>query len=160
MLSLFPLLAFQDVPASMTEATIVVPGVKERVVASLLDFLYTGEMSVSSEDTADLQLLIDTLQIDPSLIQVTEDGDDDDEDDSTERNPETSAASVAKEAEKTEEAQKDSEVRVEKPPAGEKSAPPKRKAEPEGHSEDETDSEQVVTKRAKESRDEHGEDTS
>lgn len=54
----------------MAEATIVVPGVQEKVVAALLDFLYTGEMTVDREDTADLQLLIDTLQIDPELIHV------------------------------------------------------------------------------------------
>ena len=35
-----------------------------------LDFLYTGEMKVYREDTSDLQLLIETLQIDPELISV------------------------------------------------------------------------------------------
>ena len=57
-------------PASLAEATIVVPGVPERVVTALLDFLYTGEMTVDREDTADLQVLIENLQIDPSLISV------------------------------------------------------------------------------------------
>jgi hypothetical protein len=54
------------------EPTVVLPGVPERVVAALLDFLYTGEMRVEREDTADLQNLIDTLQIDPQLISVEE----------------------------------------------------------------------------------------
>jgi hypothetical protein len=35
-----------------------------------LDFLYTGEMKVYREETSDLQLLIETLQIDPELISV------------------------------------------------------------------------------------------
>ena len=66
----------------MPEATILVPGVKRRVVAALLDFLYTGEMKVEREDTAELQLLIETLQIDPSLISV-ECLDNESDDDST-----------------------------------------------------------------------------
>ena len=41
-----------------------------QVVSALLDFLYTGEMTVDREDTADLQRLIETLQIDPDLITV------------------------------------------------------------------------------------------
>ena len=40
------------------------------MVSALLDFLYTGEMTVDREDTADLQRLIETLQIDPDLITV------------------------------------------------------------------------------------------
>lgn len=48
----------------------MVPGVRESVVSALLDFLYTGEMTVVRSDTADLQLLIETLQIDPALISV------------------------------------------------------------------------------------------
>ncbi len=59
-----------QIPSSLSEATIVVPGVKESVVKALLDFLYTGEMWVERKDTADLQLLIETLQIDPNLISV------------------------------------------------------------------------------------------
>lgn len=42
-----------------------------QIVESLLNFLYTGEMTVDRKDTSDLQLLIDTLQIDPSLISVS-----------------------------------------------------------------------------------------
>ncbi len=61
---------FADLPASLTEATVVVPGVKNEIVAGLLDFLYTGEMKVERADTADLQRLIEALQIDRSLIDV------------------------------------------------------------------------------------------
>ena len=63
-------LVFSEVPSSLAEATILVPGVKKRVVSALLDFLYTGEMTVQREDTAELQHLIETLQIDPELITV------------------------------------------------------------------------------------------
>ena len=41
-----------------------------QVVSALLDFLYTGEMTVDRCDTADLQRLIETLQISPDLISV------------------------------------------------------------------------------------------
>ena len=41
-----------------------------QVVSALLDFLYTGEMTVDRSDTADLQRLIETLQINPELISV------------------------------------------------------------------------------------------
>ena len=41
-----------------------------QVVSALLEFLYTGEMTVDRSDTADLQRLIETLQIDPDLITV------------------------------------------------------------------------------------------
>merc|ERR1719150_3616190 len=61
---------FRDIPQSLPEATILVPGVKRNVCQALLDFLYTGEMKVYREDTSDLQLLIETLQIDPELISV------------------------------------------------------------------------------------------
>ena len=40
------------------------------MVSALLDFLYTGEMTVDRCDTADLQRLIETLQISPDLISV------------------------------------------------------------------------------------------
>merc|ERR1711935_1159742 len=63
-------LVFADLPQNHTEATILVPGVHKRVVKALLDFFYTGQMTVEREDTSDLQLLIDTLQIDPGLITV------------------------------------------------------------------------------------------
>jgi hypothetical protein len=63
-------LVFGEVPSSLSEATILVPGVKQTVVKALLDFLYTGQMTVERQDTSDLQLLIDTLQIDPGLITV------------------------------------------------------------------------------------------
>ena len=63
-------LVFSEVPATLPEATILVPGVKQRVVKALLDFLYTGEMTVKRQDTAELQLLIETLQINPDLITV------------------------------------------------------------------------------------------
>lgn len=63
-------LVFSDLPANHTEATILVPGVRQRVVKALLDFFYTGQMTVDRQDTSDLQLLIDTLQIDPGLITV------------------------------------------------------------------------------------------
>lgn len=63
-------LVFSDLPANHTEATILVPGVRQRVVKNLLDFFYTGQMTVDRQDTGDLQLLIDTLQIDPGLITV------------------------------------------------------------------------------------------
>ena len=36
----------------------------------MLDFLYTGEMTVDRCDSADLQRLIETLQINPELISV------------------------------------------------------------------------------------------
>ena len=63
-------LVFADLPQNHTEATILVPGVPKRVVKALLDFFYTGQMTVERQDTSDLQLLIDTLQIDPGLITV------------------------------------------------------------------------------------------
>lgn len=63
-------LVFSDLPSTHTEATILVPGVRKRVVKNLLDFFYTGQMTVERQDTSDLQLLIDTLQIDPGLITV------------------------------------------------------------------------------------------
>ena len=63
-------LVFSDIPSNLSEATILVPGVKKRVVKALLDFFYTGQMIVERGDTSDLQLLIDTLQIDPGLITV------------------------------------------------------------------------------------------
>ena len=63
-------LVFSDIPSNLSEATILVPGVKKRVVKALLDFFYTGQMMVDRTDTSDLQLLIDTLQIDPGLITV------------------------------------------------------------------------------------------
>ena len=61
---------FADLPQNHSEATILVPGVHRRVVKALLDFFYTGQMTVERQDTTDLQLLIDTLQIDPGLITV------------------------------------------------------------------------------------------
>ena len=61
---------FADLPQNHSEATILVPGVPRRVVKALLDFFYTGQMTVERQDTTDLQLLIDTLQIDPGLITV------------------------------------------------------------------------------------------
>ena len=61
---------FSEIPSSLPEATILVPGVKQRVVKALLDFFYTGQMTVERQDTSDLQLLIDTLKIDPGLITV------------------------------------------------------------------------------------------
>lgn len=63
-------LVFAELPQNHTEATILVPGVHKRVVKALLDFFYTGQMTVERQDTSDLQLLIDTLQIDPGLISV------------------------------------------------------------------------------------------
>ena len=68
--SSFLKMIFEQVPPSLPEATVLVPGVKETTVKALLDFLYTGEMSVDRENTADLQLLIETLQINPNLITV------------------------------------------------------------------------------------------
>ena len=56
-------LVFAELPQNHTEATILVPGVHKRVVKALLDFFYTGQMTVERQDTSDLQLLIDTLQI-------------------------------------------------------------------------------------------------
>jgi len=76
----FMKLVFSEVPPSLPEATILVPGVKRRVVKALLDFLYTGEMTVKSQDTAELQLLIETLQINPDLISVDVVGDDEEDD--------------------------------------------------------------------------------
>lgn len=61
---------FREVPSSLSEATVVVPGVKEPIVSGLIDFLYTGEMKVERRDTADLQRLIEALQIDRNLIDV------------------------------------------------------------------------------------------
>ena len=63
-------LVFGEIPATLPEATILVPGVKKSVVKSLLDFFYTGTMTIDRQDTSDLQLLIDTLKIDPGLITV------------------------------------------------------------------------------------------
>ena len=58
---------------------------------ALLDFLYTGEMSVERGDTADLQLLIETLQINPNLITV--DHAEDEKDDAAETSDEEDAES-------------------------------------------------------------------
>ena len=69
-MSPFLKLVFADLPQNHSEATILVPGVHRRVVKALLDFFYTGQMTVERQDTTDLQLLIDTLQIDPGLITV------------------------------------------------------------------------------------------
>jgi len=63
-------LIFEDIPYNLPEATIFVPGIKKRVVKALLDFFYTGQMTIERADTSDLQLLIDTLKIDPGLITV------------------------------------------------------------------------------------------
>ena len=63
---------FQEVPASLSEASIVVPGVPPGTVQALIDFLYTGEMVIEREAAADMQKLVETLQIDPSLISVEE----------------------------------------------------------------------------------------
>ena len=63
-------IVFSEIPSSLPEATILVPGVKQRVVKALLDFFYTGQMTVERQDTSYLQLLIDTLKIDPGLITV------------------------------------------------------------------------------------------
>jgi len=79
-------LVFADLPQNHSEATILVPGVHRRVVKALLDFFYTGQMTVERQDTTDLQLLIDTLQIDPGLITV---------DTVSNREPPTSAGNVA-----------------------------------------------------------------
>eukprot|EP00095_Tigriopus_kingsejongensis_P006983 maker-scaffold641_size121017-snap-gene-0.20 protein:Tk06983 transcript:maker-scaffold641_size121017-snap-gene-0.20-mRNA-1 annotation:"sodium- and chloride-dependent glycine transporter 2-like" len=92
---------FKEVPASLPEANIVVPGVKESVVSSLLDFLYTGEMTIDRRDTMDLQLLIDTLQIDPQLISV----DDETGDSSEEEAEETAGPKPSASAGKSDEAQ-------------------------------------------------------
>ena len=79
-------LVFADLPQNHSEATILVPGVHRRVVKALLDFFYTGQMTVERQDTTDLQLLIDTLQIDPGLITV---------DTVSNHEPPTSAGNVA-----------------------------------------------------------------
>merc|ERR1712051_613414 len=80
-------LVFADLPQNHSEATILVPGVHRRVVKALLDFFYTGQMTVERQDTTDLQLLIDTLQIDPGLITV--------DTVSNQEQPPTSAGNVA-----------------------------------------------------------------
>ena len=85
-MSPFLKLVFADLPQNHSEATILVPGVHRRVVKALLDFFYTGQMTVERQDTTDLQLLIDTLQIDPGLITV---------DTVSNHEPPTSAGNVA-----------------------------------------------------------------
>ena len=94
---------FDETPSSsLSESTLVVPGVRPSVVEALLDFLYSGEMRVRRADTADLQLLIETLQIDPELISVDEDdeGVEKAEDKGEEVHSEDKKAVEAKEAEK------------------------------------------------------------
>lgn len=90
-------LVFADIPSSLAEATILVPGVKKGVVKALLDFFYTGQMTVDRQDTSDLQLLIDTLQIDPGLITVDavqkEDHKDDDDHHNSEQLPTSASTS-------------------------------------------------------------------
>ncbi len=76
----------------------------ERVVAALLDFLYTGEMR---EDTADLQDLIDTLQIDPQLISVEEE--EEAEDNECAKDKEATAKSECNEREEEEDAKRAAE---------------------------------------------------
>ena len=58
-------LVFSDIPSNLSEATILVPGVKKRVVKALLDFFYTGQMMDDHTDTSELQLLSDTMQNEP-----------------------------------------------------------------------------------------------
>ncbi len=94
---------FDETPSSsLSESTLVVPGVRPSVVEALLDFLYSGEMRVRRADTADLQLLIETLQIDPELISVDEDdeGVEKAEDKGEEVHSKDKKAVEAKEAEK------------------------------------------------------------
>ena len=86
-------LLFEDIPYKLPEATILVPGVKKRVVKALLDFFYTGQMTIERADTSDLQLLIDTLKIDPGLITV-------DAIQPTEENREGPSSSTSKDAKK------------------------------------------------------------
>lgn len=133
---------FEQVPPSLPEATVLVPGVKESTVKALLDFLYTGEMSVEREDTADLQLLTETLQINPNLITVdeVEEGDhekEEEEDKAKNRGPRTDDASP------------ESDVKAASDPDV-KAAGVKRKVEDDsGHSRKEGD--EIDLKRAKRS---------
>ncbi len=70
---------FDETPPALSESTLVVPGVRASVVEALIEFLYSGEMRVRRADTADLQLLIETLQIDPELISVEEEEEEEEE---------------------------------------------------------------------------------
>jgi len=104
-------LVFGEIPATLPEATILVPGVKKSVVKSLLDFFYTGTMTIDRQDTSDLQLLIDTLKIDPGLITVDalprNNADHAKEEEKEEENEaETSSASISKDDKITEDVER------------------------------------------------------
>ena len=103
-------LVFGEIPATLPEATILVPGVKKSVVKSLLDFFYTGTMTIDRQDTSDLQLLIDTLKIDPGLITVDalprNNADHAKEEKEEENEAETSSASISKDDKITEDVER------------------------------------------------------
>lgn len=130
---------FQEVPSNLQEATIVVPGVKENVVSSLLDFLYTGEMTVARGDTVDLQLLIDTLQIDPQLISITEDGDTSEDEGPEDLSSSRTEPEVVEQPGKSTEPETVEETKAQDQ-SDENSVPRKRQLEPDN---DEQESERV-----------------
>jgi len=53
-----------------TDYTIIVPDVKKAIVASLVDFLYTGKLIISRSNSRDMQLLVRMLGIDPDNVRV------------------------------------------------------------------------------------------
>jgi len=60
-----------DDPATgQSDYTIIVPDVRKNIVASLVDFLYTGKLNISRSNCRDLQLLIRMLGIDPDNVRV------------------------------------------------------------------------------------------
>jgi len=50
--------------------TVIVPDVKKNIVASLVDFLYTGKLIISPSNSRDMQLLVRMLGIDPDNVRV------------------------------------------------------------------------------------------
>ncbi len=67
--------AFLELPQGLMEFTLVLPGVKRSLMAILVDFLYTGKMSVARTNSAELQQLVRVLKIDPDNVTIlTDDG--------------------------------------------------------------------------------------
>lgn len=61
---------FKDLPQGLNEYTIIIPNIKKAIVEILVDFLYTGQMTLARSNTWDLQQLVQILQIDPDNVRI------------------------------------------------------------------------------------------
>eukprot|EP00095_Tigriopus_kingsejongensis_P008980 maker-scaffold570_size134912-snap-gene-0.10 protein:Tk08980 transcript:maker-scaffold570_size134912-snap-gene-0.10-mRNA-1 annotation:"conserved hypothetical protein" len=62
---------FQDhAPGGAQDVHILIPNTRRAVVATLLEFLYTGTMVLNRKSTYDLQQLVHILQIDPENVRI------------------------------------------------------------------------------------------